>query len=451
MSDKRVAIIGGGLAGCEAAGVLSRGGVKVVLYEQKPVNFSPAHKNSDLGELVCSNSLKSERDDRPQGWLKSELRALGSMMMEAAEGSRLPGGEALVVDRFAFSKKITERILSRSNMEVIRQEVTDPARLLDEFDCIVVATGPLTSGGLVESLEKLTGGDSLYFYDAISPIISAESIDNEKAFRASRYGRGGDDYINCPMTEENYISLREAILGAEKVEPHSFEKIKYFEACLPIETIAERGELALAYGPLSPAGLIDPVTGRRPYCVLQLRQENTERSAYSLVAFQTKMKFPEQERVLRLIPALKNAEILRFGSIHRNTFVDAPSCLSRDMSLKSEPRIFLAGVLTGVEGYCESSASGILAGLFALGKLKGIDLPQPPYTTCVGALQRHVKGELHDSGKRAYQPMNMNRGIMPEFQQRIPKKCLPDLFRKRAAEDLKKWIEEIAPVFTTGT
>jgi len=415
------------------------------------VCFSPAHKNPDLGELVCSNSLKSERDDRPQGWLKTELRTLGSVVMGAAWDSRLPGGEALVVDRSAFAKIITGKISSFSNVEIVRQQVADPGELLDKFDCVIVASGPLTSEGLAESLVKYTGGDALYFYDAISPIISADSIDNSNAFRASRYGRGGDDYINCPMTEENYRTLREAILGAEKVEPHAFEKIKYFEACLPIETIAERGELALAYGPLSPAGLFDPATGRRPYCVLQLRQENSERSAYSLVAFQTRMKFPEQERILRLIPALKNAEILRFGSIHRNTFINAPLCLSPDMSMKSEPRIFLAGVLTGVEGYCESTASGILAGMFGLARLKGVELPQPPFTTCIGALHRHVKGELHDSGKRAYQPMNMNRGILPEFQQRIPKKLLPDLFCKRAKEDLNKWLEEIKPVFTTGT
>jgi methylenetetrahydrofolate--tRNA-(uracil-5-)-methyltransferase len=438
------AVIGGGLAGTEAAGVLSRGGIDVTLFEQKPGKTSPAHKSPMLGELVCSNSLKSDRIDRPQGWLKAEMRAMGSLVMQAAEGTAVPGGEALVVDRERFAAALTGLVSSLSGVEIIRYEVTDIRELAGAFDAVVLASGPLTSEGLAASLVSVMGDEGLHFYDAISPIVAASSIDTAEAFRASRYDRGGDDYINCPMSREVYGLVRNAILEAEKVEPRPFEEARYFEACLPIETIASRGELALAYGPLSPAGLKDPKTGKRPYCNLQLRMENAEGTAYSLVAFQTRMKYGEQERVLKMVPALRNAEFLRYGSIHRNTFLDAPRHLNNDLSFKAIPTLFAAGVLTGVEGYCESAVSGILSGLFALARVRGGELPQPPPTTCTGALHMHVKGALAGPGKsRRYQPMNMNRGILPEFRERVPKQQSFQMLYERAMRDLGAWLEEV--------
>ncbi|MBI5527156.1 MAG: methylenetetrahydrofolate--tRNA-(uracil(54)-C(5))-methyltransferase (FADH(2)-oxidizing) TrmFO [Deltaproteobacteria bacterium] len=439
-----MAVVGGGLAGCEAASVLSKNGASVTLFEMKPVRFSAAHKNPDLGELVCSNSLKSARADRPQGVLKDEMRLLGSLVVDAAERSALPGGEALVVDRAKFAAALTKSIEAFEGLEVVRYEVTDLREMLDGFDFVVLATGPLTSDALAANLAGLTGEAGLHFYDAISPIVSAASVDFSRAFRASRHGRGGDDYVNCPLSEDEYHALRLAILDAVKVEPRPFEEARYFEACLPIEIIAARGEMALAYGPLSPAGLRDPVTGRRPFCVLQLRLENAEGSAFSLVAFQTRMTQGEQQRALKMVPALRNAEILRYGSIHRNTFVDAPAQLSADLSLRKEPRLFLAGVLTGVEGYCESAASGILAGLFAAARIRGVAIPQPPPTACLGALHRHVKGDLVPGRKkRPYQPMNMNRGLFPEFQERVPKAKAPEVLHQRALGDMKEWIESL--------
>lgn len=441
---KSIAVIGGGLAGCEAAAVLARNGAAVSLFEMKPLRFSAAHTNPDLGELVCSNSLKSARPDRPQGILKDEMRLLGSLAMDAAGRTSLPGGEALVVDRARFASAMTRDVEALKAVEIFRNEVSDLREMLDGFDLVVLATGPLTSDALAENLGRLAGKDGLHFYDAISPIVSAASVDFSRAFKASRHGHGGDDYVNCPLSENEYHDLRAAILDSAKVEPRPFEEPRYFEACLPIEVIAARGELALAYGPLSPAGLRDPGTGKRPYCVLQLRLENAEGTAYSLVAFQTRMTHGEQQRILRMVPALKNAEILRFGSIHRNTFVDAPARLSANLSLKNEPRLFLAGVLTGVEGYCESAASGILAGVFAAARLRGVEIPQPPPTSCIGALHRHVKGELAPGRKKkAYQPMNMNRGLFPEFQERVPKARAPEILHRRALDDLKEWIGKV--------
>ncbi|MFA6033186.1 MAG: methylenetetrahydrofolate--tRNA-(uracil(54)-C(5))-methyltransferase (FADH(2)-oxidizing) TrmFO, partial [Myxococcota bacterium] len=312
--DKTAAVIGGGLAGCEASAVLARGGARVTLFEARPTTFSAVHKSDDLGELVCSNSLKSDRPDRPQGWLKEEMRLLGSVVMEAAGRTRIPGGEALVVDRTRFAAELTGVIASIPGIEVIRYAVQDIGELLDAFDIVVLATGPLTEGPIAGSLTRTIGGDGMYFYDAISPIVSASSVDFDMAFRSSRYGRGGDDYVNCPMTKEQYLAFRDALLASEKVASRDFEKENYFEGCLPVEVIASRGEMALAFGPLSPAGLADPSTGRRPYVVLQLRMENVEGTAFSLVAFQTRMKYGEQERVLKMVPALHRAEFLRFGS-----------------------------------------------------------------------------------------------------------------------------------------
>lgn len=445
MSGNRVAIIGGGLAGCEAARALSCAGLPVTLFEMKPHRYSPAHTNADLGELVCSNSLKSDRPDRPQGWLKEELRLLGSLVLDAAGGTAIPGGEALVVNRARFAGAVTARVQALAGVEVVRGEITDVQEILDAYDLVVLASGPLTSDALSTSLNRLVGEDGLHFYDAVSPIVSADSIDYDKAWKASRYGRGTDDYVNCPMTGEEYRAFREAIIAAGKVAPHPFEEARYFEACLPIETIASRGEKALAYGPLSPAGLPDPATGKRPFSLLQLRLENAEGTAYSLVAFQTRMKYGEQERVLRMIPALRRAEFLRHGSIHRNTFLDAPRLLSPDLSLKREPRLFIAGVLTGVEGYCESAASGLLAGLFVQARVRGIDLPQPPATTSLGGLHRHVKGELVMNKKR-YQPMNMNRGLLPDLETRMPKLQSLDACRARAARDCTAWVKQVREV-----
>jgi methylenetetrahydrofolate--tRNA-(uracil-5-)-methyltransferase len=439
-----VAIVGGGLSGCEAAGSLSRaGGFETTLFEQRPLAETPAHRTDLLGELVCSNSLKSDRTDRPQGWLKAELRLLGSLVMKSADAAAIPGGEALVVDRAAFARNVTAAVEALPGVTVARREITDIDLLLSEHDFVILASGPLTSAALAGSLESVLGESGLHFYDAISPIVAASSIDMTRAFRASRYGRGGDDYINCPMDRETYLAFREAIIRSEKVEPRGFESARYFEACLPVETVAERGEMSMAYGPLSPAGLTDPKTGKRPFCALQLRMENAEGTAYSLVAFQTRMKYGEQERVIRMVPALAKAEFLRYGSVHRNSFVDSPRHLGPDLSLRNRPRVFIAGVLCGVEGYCESAASGIMAGLSVTARSRGTEFIPPPPTTCLGALHRHVTGKLYGSSKGRFQPMNMHRGLLPEFQVRVPKAVEPELLHKRSIADLRGWLESV--------
>lgn len=429
-------IIGGGLAGSEAAWQLAKRGIKVLLYEMKPKRFSPAHRSPNLAELVCSNSLKSIELTTAHGLLKEEMRRLGSIIIEEALNSRVPAGSALAVDREEFSRRVTQRLESLPEVEVIREEVTE----IPPEGHVIIATGPLTSEPLMKAISRLTQREYLHFYDATSPIVTAESIDFTKAFRGSRYGKGGDDYINCPMTKEEYYRFVEELLKAEKVPFKDFEKVVPYEGCMPIEDMAARGKDTLAFGPLRPVGLIDPRTGKRPYAVVQLRPENREGTLYNMVGFQTKLKYPEQDRVFRLIPGLENAEFVRYGSMHLNTFIDAPRLLDEFLRLRKEPRILFAGQITGVEGYVESAATGLLAGINVSRMIRGLPLIPPPPTTALGALIGHVTNQYTPQ----YQPMGMNFGLLPPLEN--PPKRKEErrrLLVERALRDLERWIEEL--------
>ncbi|RUM88698.1 MAG: methylenetetrahydrofolate--tRNA-(uracil(54)-C(5))-methyltransferase (FADH(2)-oxidizing) TrmFO [Thermodesulfatator sp.] len=434
---ERVTIIGGGLAGSEAAWQLARRGVKVRLWEMRPHRLTPAHRTGKLGELVCSNSLRSKEITSAVGLLKEEMRRLGSLIMEAALASEVPAGKALAVDREQFADYITQRLSEHPLVEIVRQEV----RQIPREGLVIVATGPLTSEALAQDLQRLTGEDYFHFYDAIAPIVYADSLDWEKVFRADRYGKGPGSYVNCPLTKEDYERLVEALLSAEKVPLHPFEEPRYFEGCLPIEVMAERGRETLRYGPMKPVGLVDPRTGREPYAVVQLRPENREGTLYNLVGFQTKLKYHEQERVFRLIPGLEKAEFARYGSIHRNSFVCAPRVLRPTLQLKAEPRVFLAGQITGVEGYVESTAMGLLAGMNAARLLQGKDLVVPPPETAHGALVRY----LMEADPRHFQPMNINWGLFPPLpkRKRLPKRERYRLLAERALKALEEWLREI--------
>ncbi len=435
-----VTIIGGGLAGSEAAWQLACRGFQVRLFEMRPQKLTPAHKTGYLAELVCSNSLRSKEITNAVGLLKEELRRLRSLIMEAALASEVPAGKALAVDREAFASYVTDSLLSRPEVEIRHEEVTK----IPEEGIVIVATGPLTSEALAEDLRRYTGEDYFHFYDAIAPIVFADSINWDKVFKADRYGDKEGAYVNCPLTEEEYYRFVEALLAAEKVPFKEFEKPRYFEGCLPIEVMAERGRDTLRYGPLKPVGLIDPRTGKQPFAVVQLRMENQQATLYNLVGFQTKLKYKEQERVFRLIPGLERAEFARFGSVHRNSFVCAPRVLEKTLQLKREPRIFLAGQITGVEGYVESTAMGLLAGLNA-GRLKeGTSLVVPPRTTAHGALVHYIT----EADPRHFQPMNVNWGLFPPLEKRarktkrLPKKERYRLMAQRALNDLDSWIKE---------
>ncbi len=409
-------VIGGGLAGVEAAAQLSRAGYRVELYEMKPVRFSPAHKSAHLAELVCSNSLKAERLASAAGLLKHEMAMLGSVCVEAAYSCRVPAGGALAVDRDLFSEAVTRRIESDPNITIVRQEVTQ----IPINRPVIVAAGPLASDALSESIRALCG-DSLSFFDAAAPIVTAESIDMDSAFGASRYDRGGDeDYINCPMDKAEYEAFYDALVHAERAQLHAFEKGKdIYEGCMPIEVMAQRGADTIRFGPLKPVGLRDPRTGHRPWAVLQLRRENAAGTLYNLVGFQTNLKFGEQKRVFSMIPALRNAEFVRYGVMHRNTFLDAPRVLCSDFSMKACPMVYFAGQITGVEGYMESAASGLLAGRNLARRLAGKAPFVPPEETMLGALSRHVAEKTKN-----YQPMGANFGILPEIEPRIRDKKL---------------------------
>jgi len=403
MSDELI-VIGGGLAGSETAWQAARRGIKVRLYEMRPARQTEAHKTGMLGELVCSNSLRSNDLYSAPGLLKEELSMAGSLIMEAAKASAVPAGSALAVDRELFAVFISDRLSSHPDIAIIREEVTG----LPESPA-VLATGPLTSDAMAGSLAALLGGDHLYFYDAIAPIIDAESIDYEKVYRASRYGKGGDDYLNCPMTKEEYEKFYAELTEADRVTPRSFEEEKVFEGCMPIEIMAARGFDTPRFGPMKPVGLPDPKTGREPFAVLQLRAENRELTSYNMVGFQTRLKWPEQKRVFRLISGLENAEFLRFGSLHRNTFINSPLFLNRDLSLINKPNVIIAGQLSGVEGYIESTAMGLLAGIYAAAKIKGHAAADVPASTAHGALITHITG----SNGRHFQPSNINFGLFP--------------------------------------
>lgn len=409
----RVAVIGGGLAGVECASALSRNGITVDLYEMKPSKKSPAHKLDTLAELVCSNSLKAERLNSAAGLLKHEMAYLGSICVETAYECKVEAGGALAVDRYEFSKIITEKIKNDRNINIVEKEVTT---LPEGYDGTVICAGPLASDGLSETIREMCG-NGLSFYDAAAPIVSAESIDMECAFTQSRYDRGGDaDYINCPMNKEEYEAFYEAIINAESADVHSFDKRKdVYEGCMPIEVLASRGKDTMRYGPLKPVGLTDPRTGHRPWANLQLRKENKDGTMYNLVGFQTNLKFGEQKRVFSMFPALENAEFLRYGVMHRNTFIDSPRLLNGDFSLRSNPLVFFGGQITGVEGYMESAASGLMAGINLAKRLKGDETVVLPVDTMIGALSRYIS----DESVKNFQPMGANFGVLPPLEEKI--------------------------------
>lgn len=428
--EQTVTVIGAGLAGVEAAWQIANAGYGVRLHEMKPVKFSPAHKSAGFAELICSNSLKAARIDSAAGLLKEEMRRLGSLLTTCAEASRVPAGGALAVDRDLFSEMATEKIRSHPNIEVITGEVTD----IPETGVTVIASGPLTSDALAEKITSLCGG-ALSFFDAAAPIVTRESLDMEHCFTASRYDKGDDDYINCPMNKEEYEAFYEALVTAERAPIHDFDVMnpKVYEGCMPIEVMAQRGHDTIRFGPLKPVGLRDPRTGRRPWAVVQLRTENKEKTLFNLVGFQTNLKFPEQKRVFGLIPGLRNAEYMRYGVMHRNTFLDSPKLLNADFSLRERPELFFAGQMTGVEGYMESAASGILAGINAVRRLEGKAPLILPETTMMGALAGHV---AHSESKD-FQPMGANFGIFPPIEPHIrDKRARYEAFAGRALDDL---------------
>ena len=412
--EKEVLVVGGGLAGSEAAYYLASHGIKTTLVEMKPKKFTPAHESQNYGELVCSNSLKSnDIYANACGLLKEEMRLLGSMIIEAADNTKVPAGAALAVDREKFSAYITEKLKSCPNLTLVSDEVKSVPEVEKDGDMYaIIATGPLTAEALSEDILRLTGG-GLHFYDASAPIVSAESIDMSCAFTGDRYGKGTGDYINCPMTKEEYYAFVDELLAAEKAELHAFEKREIFEGCMPVEVMASRGRDTLRFGTLKPVGLADE-DGKRPYAVLQLRKENENGTAYNLVGFQTNLKFPEQKRVFSMIPALKNAEFLRYGVMHRNTYIQSPDVLSRDFSFKNNRRIFFAGQLTGVEGYVESAASGLLAAIHIADEILGRPAHVFDDTTVCGALETHISTPNKD-----FQPMNANFGILAPMPTRI--------------------------------
>lgn len=413
MSDKRAVVIGGGLAGVEAANQLSKRGIKVTLYEMKPKKFSPAHKNGNLAELVCSNSLKASRLGSAAGLLKAEMRFFDSVCLDAADKSAVPAGGALAVDRDIFSSLVTTRIENDANITVVREEVTD----IPESDAVIIAAGPLISDALAAKVGELCGKNFLSFYDAAAPIVTAQSIDMQSAFTQSRYDRGGaDDYINCPLDKEQYENFYEELINAQSAELHSFDKRKdVYEGCMPIEVLASRGKDAMRYGPLKPVGLTNPKTGHRPWANLQLRKENQDGTMYNLVGFQTNLKFSEQKRVFSMFPALKNAEFVRYGVMHRNTFLNSPGLLSQDFSLKQKPNIYFAGQISGVEGYMESAASGIFAGYNAARRIYGEAPLSLPKITMLGALSHYISDETVGN----FQPMGAAFGIIEPLDEKI--------------------------------
>ncbi len=416
MKPDRIIVVGAGLAGCEAAYRIAEAGHPVTLYEMKPVRYSPAHHSENFAELVCSNSLKAERLGSAAGLLKAEMLRLGSITVDAALKTKVPAGGALAVDRDAFSALVTERINAHPNITVVREEVTR----IPEADAVVIAAGPLASDALSGAIREITGG-FLSFFDAAAPIVTAESVDMQSAFVMSRYERGGDDYINCPMNKEEYERFYEALVSAERAQLHTFEKKKnIYEGCMPIEVMAERGADTIRFGPMKPVGLRDPRTGHRPWAVLQLRKENAAGTMYNLVGFQTNLKFGEQKRVFSMIPALREAEFVRYGVMHRNSFIDSPRLLNRNQSLIENETIFFAGQITGVEGYMESAASGILAGINAVRYLEKKEPLLLPQETMLGALNLYIT----DRTVRSFQPMGASFGILPPLGKKIRDKKL---------------------------
>jgi methylenetetrahydrofolate--tRNA-(uracil-5-)-methyltransferase len=432
-------IVGGGLAGCEAAWQLARRGVAVTLHEMRPVRTTAVHQTEDLAELVCSNSLRGNDLDQAAGLLKEEMRRLGSLIIRVADEVRVPAGSALAVDRNLFARRVTELVAAQPGVTIHRGEIeTIPGDAVT-----IVATGPLTSESLAREIADFVGQAHLYFYDAVSPVAEADTIDFARTFRASRYGKGGDDYLNCPMTEEEYRAFFEALVTAERAPLHDFERKLYFEGCLPLEVIASRGPETLLFGPLKPVGLRDPRTGRRPFAVVQLRQDNLAASHYSLVGFQTQLKWGEQKRILRMIPGLQNAEFVRFGMIHRNTYVNAPTTLEPTFETRRRRGLFFAGQMSGVEGYVESAASGLVAGIGAASRSRGLEPVALPDDTALGALGRYIAR----SDPARYQPTNIAFGLLPELTRRIRDKAR----RRRAlAERALASLEAVRPRLEEG-
>jgi len=430
---KAVRIIGGGLAGCEAAWQLARRGVEVEIWEMRPEKLTPAHRTGYLAELVCSNSLRSQALTTAPGLLKEEMRRLDSLIIRWADATRVPAGEALAVDREAFAGGITDELRQLPRVKVVREE----ARELPEPPAIV-ATGPLTSDELARAIGEFFGEDHLYFYDALAPIVSAESLNFERLFRASRYGKGEDAYLNCPLTEEEYYTFYRALREADTYIGHEFDRPGFFEGCLPIEEMAARGPDTLRFGPMKPVGLTDPRTGRQPFAVVQLRPENRAETMFNLVGFQTRLRRPEQERVFRLIPGLERAEFLRFGAMHRNTYLNAPKLLLPTFQARQEPELLFAGQITGVEGYVESAASGLIAGI-NMARILSRKLPVVfPEETCLGGLSRHIATAV-----QPFQPMNINFGLLPPLSKRVRnRRQRREALARRALEALEQFKEK---------
>jgi len=435
-SRGELAVVGAGLAGCEAAWQAAQRGLDVVLYEMKPARFSPAHSSPDFAELVCSNSLRSNAPANAVGLLKEEMRRLGSLVMTIADQTAVPAGRALAVDRSAFARGITEAVESHPRIRVRHEVVTK----IPEQPRVVLATGPLTAPELAGSLAELLGDEYLYFYDALSPIVYADSIDHSVAFRASRYEDGEGDYLNLPLDEAGYQSFVEALLSSETVPLHPFEADLYFEGCLPIEEMARRGRQTLAYGPMKPVGLVDPHTGRRPHAVVQLRHEDKRGVLYNLVGFQTKLRIGDQKRVLRSLPGLSDAAFARFGSVHRNTYINAPRRLTPTLEVKARPGLYIAGQMAGVEGYVESAALGLVAGVNAAFAVQGQPPPQPPPSTAHGALLQHLMA----ADPRDFQPMNVNYGLFPPLEASAAPRRRKQSKRERHEQLAQRALAELA-------
>ncbi len=434
----KAAVIGAGLAGCEAAWQLANRGIRVTLFEMKPKKLSPAHHNADFAELVCSNSLRSDQLANAVGLLKEEMRMLGSLILACADQTRVPAGGALAVDREGFSRLVTEKVRTHPLIEVRHEEMT----AVPEHDNVIIATGPLTSEAFADSISKLTGSEYLHFFDAAAPLVTKESIDMENAFFAARYDRGTPDYINCPMTKEQYDAFYSALIGADTAELKAFEGGKVFEGCMPVEVMAKRGHDTLLFGPLKPVGLKNPKTGRDDcYAVVQLRQDNADASLYNIVGFQTHLKFGEQKRVFSMIPALKNAEFMRYGVMHRNTFLDSPRLLNCFYQLKTHPDIFFAGQITGVEGYVESASSGLAAGINMARRLAGMAMIEFNNITAIGALASYIS----DGSVASFQPMNVNFGIMQNLDARLKnKRERYEAISARALQAVRELLGELA-------
>ncbi|MBQ9486772.1 MAG: methylenetetrahydrofolate--tRNA-(uracil(54)-C(5))-methyltransferase (FADH(2)-oxidizing) TrmFO [Selenomonadaceae bacterium] len=440
--NKKVHIIGAGLAGSEAAFQVANRGVEVILHEMRPLKQTPAHKTENFAELVCSNSLRAAGLSNAVGVLKEEMRRLNSVIISAADENKIPAGGALAVDREKFSLTVTQKVKALPNVTFVQEEVTNLESILNSDDILIIASGPLTEGLLAEEIKRLTGGDEFYFYDAAAPIVTLDSVNFDKAYKASRYGKGaefGDGsenaYINCPMTREEYLTFRAELINAEKTKPHEFEKEIFFEGCLPVEVLASRGEDTLRFGPMKPVGLEEPRTGKLPYAVVQLRQDNGAATLYNLVGFQTHLTWGEQRRVFRMIPGLESAQIVRYGVMHRNTYINSPKVLLPTFQLKSARKIFFAGQITGVEGYVESAAAGLMAGINAARLAKDLDAIIFPPETCHGALANYITTETKN-----FQPMNVTFGLLPPFEERVRKSNRKEKLAERALSVLDDFI-----------